>query len=577
MKPLKITLSAFGPYAKKQVIDFSKLGDRSLFLIHGRTGSGKTTILDAISYALYGVSSGDRKGRQMRSDHALSSAMTEVTFDFSLGAKRYRVTRRPEQERQKKRGEGTTLERNAATLFEMNPDGTEKAILGDQWTKVTEKIEELFGFKADQFRQVVLLPQGSFRRLLLAPSKDREQILQSLFHTHIYRSLEEHLKQQAKELKDELESFKQQKSEILHARNVESLEELRSKLTEEKRQLKRSDEQLKILRGKTVQWQETLEKARVELRAWEDHRESKTQLDALLEKKPAFDLSRTRLANAAKANPLRAQYHFLVKLEMASISFEKEYQEIIRKLNEKKQIIGLQVKVNPYIEAVKVKGEELFAVQSLLSRAEDLELQRLKLTDLENEQRILTNALSEKKCARQKIDQALLELSLSRSSREEIEGQLQDAFGEKQRLQNILGKLRERESLQELIVIETTKFRAVEAEFNDFLNSLQFLREDWLGQQCPIRLNKLIEKEREWSSRYRNLLVKERSLMRLQLQEELWPSIGSHTTVNRESVLCDIEGVEERLKCLRIKLSKAPGDLDQRENNLQEQQNKLQI
>ena len=108
MKPLKLTVRAFGPYAAEQVFDFAQLDGRSFFLIHGPTGAGKTSVLDAICFALYGQASGAaRVPKEMRSDHAAAATLTEVVFDFSIGAERYRVRRWPEQERPKKRGAGT--------------------------------------------------------------------------------------------------------------------------------------------------------------------------------------------------------------------------------------------------------------------------------------------------------------------------------------------------------------------------------------------------------------------------------------------------------------------------------------
>ena len=118
MKPLKLTLQAFGPYAGEEVLDFRELEERSFFLIHGPTGSGKTSILDGISFALYGETSGqERDGKFLRSHHSGLEVPTEVTLDFSIGEEVYRVTRSPEQERPRKRGAGTTTERPRATLW----------------------------------------------------------------------------------------------------------------------------------------------------------------------------------------------------------------------------------------------------------------------------------------------------------------------------------------------------------------------------------------------------------------------------------------------------------------------------
>src|SRR4051794_26187593 len=166
MKPLRLTVQAFGPYAGEQVFDFADLRGRSFFLIHGPTGAGKTSILDAICFALYGKQSGENP-RQERSDHARPETLTEVTFDFSIGVDAYRINRQPDQQRPKKRGVGTADHKQTATIWkagaaEVNGDGAHDAdgtVLAEGWEKVNARVEQLLGFRVDQFRQVVMLPQ----------------------------------------------------------------------------------------------------------------------------------------------------------------------------------------------------------------------------------------------------------------------------------------------------------------------------------------------------------------------------------------------------------------------------------
>ena len=181
MRPLKLIFSAFGPYEKETTLDFAELCGRSFFLIHGATGAGKTTILDAICFALYGDASGEkREAKMLRSDRAKPEEATQVEFTFSLGEDIYRVWRSPEQLRAKKRGMGTTLSPAEAILYKVLVDGTEK-LLAQGYANVTVCIESLLGFKSSQFRQVVLLPQGEFRRLLMANSAERQEIMEVLF------------------------------------------------------------------------------------------------------------------------------------------------------------------------------------------------------------------------------------------------------------------------------------------------------------------------------------------------------------------------------------------------------------
>lgn len=205
MIPIYLEMKAFGPYAGTEIVDFRRLKDHKLFLIYGPTGSGKTTILDAICYALYGSTSGDiRTGSYMRSEYATPDEPTSVSFRFAIGRKYYRIDRSPEQQIAKKRGDGLKKASAQAALYETDTDGGDEKLLAAK--NVNAAVEELLGFKADQFRQVVLLPQGDFRKLLLTNSGERQQIMQTLFHTQQYAKLQA----LAKERHDELESRHEQ-------------------------------------------------------------------------------------------------------------------------------------------------------------------------------------------------------------------------------------------------------------------------------------------------------------------------------------------------------------------------------
>ncbi|MDA3808211.1 MAG: SMC family ATPase, partial [Thiomicrorhabdus sp.] len=225
MKALTLTIQAFGPFAKTQKIDFSLFGESSLYLINGNTGSGKTTILDAISFALYGDTTGkEREASDMRCDYADASLPTEVIFEFKLGEKIYRIQRMPKQEVKKSRGEGTTTKAAEANLWEVNTDGEESLIVPRKVSDVTKKVIELMGLNSEQFRQVMVLPQGRFRELLLADSKDREDIFSQLFQTQIYKQVEEDIKAQAKSVKERIEAYHIKMSGILETVDLSSEE-----------------------------------------------------------------------------------------------------------------------------------------------------------------------------------------------------------------------------------------------------------------------------------------------------------------------------------------------------------------
>ena len=197
MKPEKLVMSAFGPYAGRTEIDFTLLGERGLYLICGDTGAGKTTIFDAIVFALYGEASGlSREPNMLCSKYAEGDVPTFVELTFLSNCKRYRVLRNPEYRRKKARGDGYTDEKADATLT--MPDG--KVI-----TKVKEvnrAVAEILGIDRDQFTQIAMLAQGDFARLLLAPTDERKKIFQKIFRTYQFQRLQDELKGAAANLRN---------------------------------------------------------------------------------------------------------------------------------------------------------------------------------------------------------------------------------------------------------------------------------------------------------------------------------------------------------------------------------------
>jgi exonuclease SbcC len=226
MKPLRLSLEAFGPYAEKQELDFADLGDQAFFLIHGPTGAGKTSILDGISYALYGETSGGlREIRDLRSHFAAPETATRVVFDFALGVRRYRVERLPEQAVLKQRGAGTRKQPTTANLWELT-NGAEVPLATEKPTQVDARVAELIGFKASQFRQVVLLPQGRFQEFMLAGSAERQAILQTLFQTARYAHLTEALVEEERAVKESMRATQSDQRQRLTQAGVKTLEEL---------------------------------------------------------------------------------------------------------------------------------------------------------------------------------------------------------------------------------------------------------------------------------------------------------------------------------------------------------------
>ena len=196
MRPLKLTMSAFGPYAGRTEVDFTKLGKSGLYLITGDTGAGKTTIFDAIIYALYGEASGDnRKSDMMRSKYADTDTPTFVELEFMYGGKTYKVRRNPDYERAKSKGEGFTVEKANAELI--MPGGVPIS----KTKEVTQKIISIIGIDRDQFVRISMIAQGDFLKMLLSSTAERGEIFRKIFNTEPYRLFQERLKDETAALK----------------------------------------------------------------------------------------------------------------------------------------------------------------------------------------------------------------------------------------------------------------------------------------------------------------------------------------------------------------------------------------
>ena len=225
MKPLKLTMSAFGSYAGKNVIDFTGQ-QQGIFLITGDTGAGKTTIFDAITYALYNqTSGGERNGNMMRSQYAQPETETYVELEFLYRGQTYRVRRNPDYKITKKLKNGKIREQKVPHSVELTlPDGT---VFPEKKNATDAKIIEILGLTADQFSQIVMIAQGDFLKLLYTKSDERKMIFSKLFRTDIYWKIQENLRRKSMEMDERIQendrAFEQEKSRIIPLPESEEL------------------------------------------------------------------------------------------------------------------------------------------------------------------------------------------------------------------------------------------------------------------------------------------------------------------------------------------------------------------
>ncbi|GBL00241.1 AAA family ATPase [Vibrio harveyi] len=388
MKPIKLTMQAFGPFAQTETIEFDKLGTNPLFLINGPTGSGKTSILDAICFALYGETTGnERQGIQMRCDMAAPTLLTEVTLEFSLHGKSYRVIRSPEQEAPKARGEGMTVRKHTAALYEITD---EEKLITSKTTQVKTEVTNIIGLNETQFRQVMVLPQGKFRELLLATSKEREEIFGQLFQTDIYKKIEYALKDKASAISKAKEEFDNQIRGALQVAGVSS----EAELTEQREALsvqfesvqKQEQESLAQLNALKTE----LQKAEALSNEFKKREQAEIALKQHLEQSDAVSSRQLQLDNAKKASKVELPY---VTLQSASKQTQ-ELEQKVAKLSQDLTVANDAVKSKE--GALQTAKEQAAQLPKLTEQQYQLEGMKGKLVEKSELEKAINAGLTQK-------------------------------------------------------------------------------------------------------------------------------------------------------------------------------------
>jgi len=411
VRPICLYMSAFGPFAGVEKINFDELGDNPLFLINGPTGSGKSTIFDAICFALYGETTGnEREAKQMRCDHADPSTLTEVTLEFKITSGSYRITRIPDQVRPKARGEGVTEQKAQAHLYQLDGDD-EKLLVGPKITEVTGEIINLTGLSAEQFRQVMVLPQGKFRDLLLAKSEDREKIFEQLFQTHVYSRLQTKLRDQANFLTSQIKNVLLQQNAMLEASELENREQLQTQLKTITEDLKELEQKKRTAEAVLRQAHVALQEAQLSENAFIEQIQTQNKYDQLLHQQSEIDQQKIKLDGSIKAQEISPSFQETEKQKITLIKNQQELSECravlngakkaLRKLEEdKKKIPGQE-------ETFQKLNAEITMLESYRQRSQQLQDAQKNLVIAEKALNTSQKMLSDKKSQLQRLRKEL--------------------------------------------------------------------------------------------------------------------------------------------------------------------------
>lgn len=410
MRPIRIEMSAFGPYAGKQTVEMDRLGTSGIYLITGDTGAGKTTIFDAIVFALYGTASSDRRsGDMLRSRYAVPDTPTEVKLVFAYRNKEYEIRRNPTYQRPKLRGEGMTQENASAEL--RLPGGEILTRTGE----VDERIREILGMTRDQFMQIAMIAQGDFLKLLLAKTEERRKIFSSIFRTGRYARLEDRLKQEARQARKTYDDlvreigFEQERARLPEGtdrsglRDEEYLQAIEKFQDEAGKRLEEGEKMQELLRGELdalaarILAAEEQEKRK---KALEETRQQRTKLQAAAEqRKQELEAARSREPEA-KEKEARLhveqdrlqQYDRLEELKQQKTEAEKkqvsdeaarkkleearkvltqQIQDCRQKIKEKEALAGKAAALSGEKERLRSQGAEYNELKTLLEAYEE--------------------------------------------------------------------------------------------------------------------------------------------------------------------------------------------------------------
>ncbi|MFW7950508.1 AAA family ATPase [Vagococcus fluvialis] len=520
MQPIRLELENFGPYEATE-IDFSMYYAHTLFLISGKTGSGKTTIFDGMMYALYGKTSGGlREGKEMRSNFADSENKTKVTFEFKQDNQTYVIEREPEQLVKKVSGEGFREQKNSARLTVFDSEKNEI----DQIIKISEVdkyIANLVGLNREQFSQIVMLPQGEFRRFLNADSNSKEVVLRKLFNTYFYRDVAQLLKTKKKEeeakfkgldhsLSAEINQLEWEDDWLEKAAEEENFQELLN-LYEEQHEVyitkdKTNKKQLKISQEKVKENQDLLNMAEKLLEQFREKKQIDNELNKLKLKETEIKEDKEKVSLLKKAEKIESvvESDEALKEELNNRQIKiVENKATKKELQQQFDVLeNTLTKLQSDKEAIQIKEKKLDKIETSIPLFEEKTLTEEKLISLQEQLEKTKQTYNEQLEKQAELVKTKVVFTTNISKESEI---LQKKSDTREHLRTITDRLEEIESY-ELKRLTTKKLEEELANLmkksankeTDLENSSQAYRQlesDWAKAQIAKLSLKLIDGE----------------------------------------------------------------------------------
>ena len=581
MRPVQLELTNFGPY-RKEVINFTQFDHAPLFLIGGDTGAGKSTLFDAMTVALFATTSGDRNVEEMRSTFAgPEDDLTKVTFYFQQGNHLYRIERILQQERAK-RGGGTTMQKATASLVIVDKiGGQEIEKLGDKIKEVSDQIEQILGLNAEQFKQIILLPQNDFSRFLKEDSKTKTQILKKIFGTGIFdrfqKSLEERLRQSNKDMEK-----RQAQLDAHFISQVWSEEEL-AVLAQTP-----ASEKLARLEDLLAQRQDNLEEQKSILK---DAHEDLAKLQKSLQS--AQDLAKIfqELEQAKERYRLEieegAQEQAEAKSHLEELQFAQGLQETISSLKQyQKQLLQVEQDLEIAQEELKAKEQAFKEVQAqkeaFATQSEDF-LQKEEKLEAWKEAIIYAQSLAQEqeKIKQSSANYKQLEATYQQASKE-IEP-LSQSLSDLEANRLSLESLHEAEKLLQSVSYSVDKQLAQDLKEIEGLNQ-ELAKTEKRHQTLSLDSDQAQEILNELEEKLRTTLASRRQLMIAQLQAELEDGqpcmvCGSLDHPNVDGTQADeaaLKDLMNRVEELQAQKEKQVATLSNRQARLSEVESKRQ-